>query len=183
MRGLARSEGVIRAGCSPGGSGGRDFSREITGRVGILVRLGDRKLELDNGSGGLGNVATLFDRNSVSDLAEWIGFQFTLCDLLSGTSCPCSSKGPFVSRLAERPSTTSISPEGRNEAGEGNMLDGAVGGDIPEVDSPYLGDATEGREGVDRIPLETRSDGTRPTKYDRGGGGAKGRSSSWPSPR
>ena len=63
------------------------------------------------------------------------------------------------------------------------MLDGAVGGDIPEADSPYLGDTTEGREGVDRIPLETRSDGTRPTKYDSGGGGAKGRSSSWPSPR
>lgn len=169
MRGLATSEGVIRAGCSPGGSGGRDFSREITGRVGILVGLGDRKLELGNGNGGLRNVATLFDRNSVSDLAGWIGFQFTLCDLLSGTSCPCSSEGP---------STISISPDGRNEAGEGNMLDGADGGDIPEFDSPYLGDATEGREGVDRIPLETRSDGTRPTKYDRGGGGAKGRSSS-----
>ena len=57
---------MIRAGCSPGGSGGRDFSREITG---IWVELGDRELELGNG-GGLGNVATLFDRNSVSDLAE-----------------------------------------------------------------------------------------------------------------
>jgi hypothetical protein len=36
----------------------------------------------------------------------------------------------------------------REEAGEGKMLDGAVGGDIPGEDRPNLGEE-EGREGVE----------------------------------
>ncbi len=77
-----------------------------------------------------------------------------------------------------------MSPEGRNEVGEGNILDGAVGGDIPEEDKPILADVTEGSDGVDgcrKLPEWTRSVGPRSTRYDKGGGGAKGRSSSFPS--
>jgi len=43
-------------------------------------------------------------------------------------------------------SAISISPEGRNEAGEGKILEGAVGGDIP---GGNLGDAADGKEGVE----------------------------------
>ena len=57
------------------------------------------------------------------------------------------------------------------------MLDGAVGGDIPGEDNPSLGDVDEGSEGVDawRPPSPVRP---RFTKYDNGGGGARGPSSS-----
>ena len=74
-------------------------------------------------------------------------------------------------------------PGGRNEVGEGNKLDGAVGGDMPEEDKPNLADVAEGSDGVDvcrKLP-EWRSVGPQSTRYDKGGGGAKGRSSSFPS--
>ena len=76
-----------------------------------------------------------------------------------------------------------MSPAGRNEVGEGNILDGAVGGDMPEEDKPILADVTEGSDGVDvcrKLPEWRRSVGPRSTRYDKGGGGAKGRSSSFP---
>lgn len=74
-------------------------------------------------------------------------------------------------------------PEGRNEVGEGKILDGAVGGDMPEEDKPILADVTEGSDGVDvcrMLPEWRISVGPRSTRYDKGGGGAKGRSSSFP---
>jgi hypothetical protein len=37
----------------------------------------------------------------------------------------------------------------REEAGEGKILDGAVGGDIPGEDKPSLGEVVEGNDGVD----------------------------------
>lgn len=40
-------------------------------------------------------------------------------------------------------------PGGRDEAGEGKMLDGAVGGDIPGEYSPILGEVVDGSEGVE----------------------------------
>lgn len=69
--------------------------------------------------------------------------------------------------------TTSASyPYGRDDVGEGRILEGAVGGDVPGEDIPMVGEDV-GREGVDEclIPLRRLF-----TRKDSGGGGANGES-------
>ena len=66
--------------------------------------------------------------------------------------------------------------DGREETGEGRILDGAVPGDI-EVDKvAFFGIIVEGSEGVEVCQGEFKlsSPGLRSTKYDNGGGGARG---------
>lgn len=133
----------MRAGCSPVGMGGKDFSRE-RGRADPLAALGFRLLDLEVGIVELGRLGMLCGRSWTSDLVEWIDFCLILCGRTTTSSC----ESPFVSPFALRPSTISISPDRRNEAGDGNKLEGAVGGDIPG--DPNLGDKTvEGKEGVE----------------------------------
>lgn len=49
-----------------------------------------------------------------------------------------------------RPSAISTSaPNVRNETGEGNELEGAVGGDIPGDEDGNFGEAAEGNDGVE----------------------------------
>ena len=64
--------------------------------------------------------------------------------------------------------------------GDGNVLDGGVGGDIPGKGPAILFDVIEGNDGVDEWrPFDiNRSPLRRSTKYESGGGGARGRSSS-----
>ena len=65
---------------------------------------------------------------------------------------------------------------GREEVGDGSRLDGAVGGENPAEDRGKLGEADDGREGVEtcRRAEPPLSPVPRLTKYDRGGGGARG---------
>jgi hypothetical protein len=62
---------------------------------------------------------------------------------------------------------------GREEVGDGSRLEGAVGGEKPEEDRGKLGEADEGREGVETC-RRALSPVPRLTKYDNGGGGARG---------
>ena len=65
---------------------------------------------------------------------------------------------------------------GREEVGDGSRLEGAVGGEKPEEDRGKLGEADDGREGVEtcRRAEPALSPVPRLTKYDKGGGGARG---------
>jgi hypothetical protein len=64
--------------------------------------------------------------------------------------------------------------------GDGKVLDGGVGGDIPSKGPIILFDVVEGKDGVDEWrPFDmNRSPLRRSTKYESGGGGARGKSSS-----
>lgn len=65
----------------------------------------------------------------------------------------------------------------RIDVGEGTILDGAVGGDMPSICFGEFIDRSDGLEEV--LPLAARCSEDRrcSTKYDNGGGGAKGKSS------
>lgn len=77
----------MRAGCSPGGSGGSDFSRAIdVGRLKEFAVLGLKPFEGDVGSGELGTLGMFCVRSCTSDLAEWTDFRLVLCDRLSVSS-------------------------------------------------------------------------------------------------
>lgn len=114
---------------------------------------------------------------SGSDVTGWIDtlvLPFSSADM-SATSF--SSVCPLFFRSLPSP----LPPEGREEVGDGRRLVGAVEGDIPaDENPPFRGDVVEGNEGVDAWrPVPPRcSPGPRSTRYDNGGGGAKGESSS-----
>lgn len=125
------------------GSGGSDLSRkDITesgrGCVGRAAPLGS----LGVGGGGLCDAR----RISGSDVT---GCTFRvptvwLFPIVSSDGCWSSSYVPF-DFLCSAMSTSGP----REEAGEGKILDGAVGGDIPGDDKPSLGEVVEGNDGVD----------------------------------
>ena len=152
---------------SPPGIGGNDFSR-TTADCGRGDKCADR---LD------GEFGVAVCRRSCSEPGEGATLESAA---LAFPSASTYSQSSLILLVSLNPSKISRSgPEGRGETGEGT-LEGGVPDGITGEKIWFLGEAVEGKEGVEacRVELRLRSPGPRSTRYDNGGGGGNGPSSS-----
>jgi hypothetical protein len=100
--------------------------------------------------------------------------------LLDSSTFPFSSLPRFLLICCGLPIGSCSPPEGREDTGEGRILDGSVSGDMAGGDIVFFGGGDDDKEGFEawRPGDSIGSPGPRSTRYDKGGGGANGELSS-----